>query len=70
MESSAFRIVESVGVGVVGDVVTMVGGEGDGGGRKLDVERDLARGKKCFKRALTEYRGERRAVDWRGEDSS
>lgn len=43
--------------GVVGDVVTIVGGTWDD---RPDEERDLTRGKKCFRRADTEYNGDRR----------
>jgi len=43
--------------GVVGDVVTIVGGTGDD---KPDEERDLTNGKKCFNLADIEYKGGRR----------
>lgn len=43
--------------GVVGDVVTIVGGTGDD---RPDEERDLTKGKKCFKRSDTEDNGVRR----------
>jgi hypothetical protein len=48
-------------VGVVGEVVTMVGGiDGEEEENTPEAERDLVRGKKCFKRADTEYRGDKR----------
>lgn len=48
--------------GWVGDVVTMVGRIGDD---KPDEERDLTKGKKCFKREDTEHKGGG-WMDWGG----
>ena|SRR5277367_2269201 len=52
--------VRTAGAGDVGEVVMMAGGGSwccFGGGTTGEAERDLTRGKKCFRRVVTEERG-------------